>query len=670
MSPLYGATPQEWDHFSLILGLTSDLLPVVSNPDATISPQSKLQTLGKIPSRYNQAGQVAGFANWTRKEGTSAEVAVYRNVPDYGICIQTRHVRALDVDIDGNQVLAADIHEFVARTLAQVLPCRRRADSSKFLLAFILDGEYSKRIIHTDQGDIEFLANGQQFVAVGTHPSGTKYEWAGGLPDDIPVLDAIQFEELWRRLTEAYATDGTSDVTVPTIRHTKITEAAQNDPIAQSLFDKGVVIATERDGRLHIVCPFEAEHTTGRDVSSTTYFPAFTGGFERGHFRCLHAHCGGRTDADFLSELGLSTGSDANEFEVSVPNDNVVVSSPSDAKYVFQSWADFINAKPPTWHVKGVLPEAALVVIYGAPSTGKTFFALDLGFAVAQGVPWRGLRVKQGTVAYIAAEDAQGVRMRAKAYADEHKVSSMPFYILGAAPNFRDFADMTQVAKAAVALGDVSLIFVDTWSRALAGGDENSAKDVGEAVTLCAKLHRATGATIVLIHHSGKDTSKGARGSTALLGACDAEIEVSRMENDREAQVTKLKNAQDGGRYAFRLRVVPVGLDDDGDVVSSCVLEHVAAGDKPVGHKDNRTGPNEDLYLAALDAVPVKDRLALEVYDAAVADKMLVAPGASLRSVKGNMDRAVESLKKKGRIEHYGENNKFVKRVGENNADL
>ena len=645
----YGATPQEWDHFSLLLGLTEDLLPVVSNPDAEISPQSKMRSLGKTPSRFNSHGQVAGIANWTQKIGTSEEVSMYRNVPDYGICIQTRRVRALDVDIDGNNVIAKDIHDKINDTLAQALPCRRRADSSKFLLAFILDGEYPKRVIRTDYGIIEFLANGQQFIAAGTHPNGARYEWADGLPEDIPVLDAATFERLWAILVEAYATDGTSDVAVPTIRHTKIKEAAQNDPVAQSLYDLGIVKTAERDGRLHIACPFEDEHTAGGDDSATTYFPAFTGGYSRGHFSCLHAHCGGRSDGDFLAALGLSAGADAGEFAVEVPSRSETTTAPTESKYTFQPWQDFINAKPPSFHVKGVLPQAALAVIYGAPSSGKTFLAMDIGFAVAQGVPWRGLKTIQGTVAYIAAEDSHGVRMRAKAYAQEHKVEHMPFYILGAAPNFRDFDDMTQVAKAVVALGDVSLIFVDTWARALAGGDENSAKDVGEAVTLCAKLNRATGATVILIHHSGKDSTKGARGSTALLGACDAEIEVTRNINDRIAKVTKVKNSVDGMEYGFKLRIVPVGVDDDNEVVTSCVVEHTAAVHRV---PSEAKGAVEKLVLRVLNDLAIGGA----VHVAALIDGVVVQlphdEGSGKRDARRqHVLRAISKLSDKGALE-------------------
>ena len=620
MSEPYGATPQEWDQFSLMLGLTADLLPVVSNPNAEISPQSKMRSLGKTPSRFNSHGQVAGIANWTQKQSTAAEVAAWREVPDLGICIQTRSVRALDVDIDGNNVIAKDIHDKINDTLAQALPCRRRADSSKFLLAFILDGEYPKRVIRTDYGIIEFLANGQQFIAAGTHPNGARYEWADGLPEDIPVLDAATFEKLWAILAEAYASDGTSDVAIPTIRHTKLKEATSNDSIAQSLIDLGVVTATERDGRLHIVCPFESEHTAGGDTSATTYFPAFTGGYERGHFSCLHAHCQGRTDGDFLTALGLSAGADAGEFEVTAPEvlEQKEGEVYSKNKYTFAPWQDFINAKPPTFHIKGVLPEAELAVIYGDSGSGKTFLALDMGFAVARGEPWRGLRTKQGAVAYIAAEDAHGVRMRARVYAQENHLTDAPLYILGASPNFGEFDDMTAIAKAVVALGPVSLIFVDTWARVLAGKDENSAEDVTAVISLCAKLYRATGATIVIIHHSGKDASKGARGSSVLRAAADCEIEVTRCDDDREAEIKKLKNYKDGERFGFKLRIVPVCTDDDGDVVTSCVLDHVAAQARKVTRSEPK-GAIEKIVLRAVDDLSIGGPVAtVEVIDAAV----------------------------------------------------
>jgi hypothetical protein len=171
----WGASPADWTHLAERLGLLADLLPVVSNPDATISPSSKLRDLGKTPSRYDVHGQVVGIPKWTQHQATERDVQRWSASPDLGVCVQTRRVRAIDVDI-GDQVKAREVLELLG--LAVALPMRRRANSGKCLLVFDMPGEFAKRIIRTADGIIEFLATGQQFIAVGTHPSGARYEWS------------------------------------------------------------------------------------------------------------------------------------------------------------------------------------------------------------------------------------------------------------------------------------------------------------------------------------------------------------------------------------------------------------------------------------------------------------------------------------------------------------
>jgi len=176
----YGATPEEWDHFSKVLGLTEDLLPVVSNPKAVLSSKSSLTSLGKTPSLYNEHRQVVGIQKWPDHVATSEDIARWSAEPDYGICIITRNIRALDVDVEDPQ--SAEAIRGVLREMGWDCPERTRDNSSKFLVMFPLPGNLSKRVIPVEGGNIEFLATGQQFVACGTHPSGSRYEWKGGLP--------------------------------------------------------------------------------------------------------------------------------------------------------------------------------------------------------------------------------------------------------------------------------------------------------------------------------------------------------------------------------------------------------------------------------------------------------------------------------------------------------
>lgn len=227
-APVYGATPDDWTHFDLLLGLTADLLPVVSNPHAEISPDSKMSDLGKVPSRYNRARKVAGISAWTKHAAKGDEITRWSKEPDYGICLQCREVRALDIDV-ADPAAAMPIRIFIQMFLNKNLPFRYRTNSGKSLMAFRLPGEFSKRRFKVEGGVIEFLATGQQFIAVGTHPSGVRYEWAGGLPDDFPALTAEQFETLWTALLDQFAIEDVKpDRVAP--RGADTTPAAPIDP--------------------------------------------------------------------------------------------------------------------------------------------------------------------------------------------------------------------------------------------------------------------------------------------------------------------------------------------------------------------------------------------------------------------------------------------------------
>lgn len=315
MTAPWGAQPDDWNHFARTLGLESDLLPVVSNPGAKISPQSKMRDLGKTPSRYNQAHEVVGLPGWTSHVATDRDVGRWSRDSDLGICLQTRVVRAIDIDI-ADPVRAAAVRELIELMVA--LPRRRRAATGKCLLAFRMPGEFTKRIIRTADGIIEFLANGQQFIAVGTHPSGTRYEWVDGdgvigLPAEIPELTPAEFECLWQGLVDAFALpDGESRVRngmVPT-RPRSVDDL--RDPVVAWLDENGWVQEYERDGKVHVRCPWEADHTSDSGPSASSWFPAGVGGFAQGHYRCLHAHCASRTDGDFLEAIGYG----ASDFDV------------------------------------------------------------------------------------------------------------------------------------------------------------------------------------------------------------------------------------------------------------------------------------------------------------------------------------------------------------------
>jgi hypothetical protein len=323
----WGASPTEWEHFTR-LGLTADLLPVVSNPKAVIAGNSSLRALGKTPSMYNRAGEAVGIPKWTTHSSTDRDVKRWQANGDLGICLQTRTVRAIDVDIDDPETADA-VAWWVETVLGHELPARCRGDSRKFLLALNMPGEFVKRVIHTAHGAIEFLATGQQFIACGTHPKGQRYEWRGGLPSEIPSVTPAQFEELWSLLAKEFAIEPV--VTGRGLSKRPLLPRNSDDikdPVVSFLEQTGWVKGWQRDGRVDVRCPWESDHTTESADSATTWFPAGVGGFEQGHFRCLHAHCEHRSDQEFLEEVGYI----ADAFEVVVTGSAAVDGTPAEGE--------------------------------------------------------------------------------------------------------------------------------------------------------------------------------------------------------------------------------------------------------------------------------------------------------------------------------------------------
>ncbi len=298
----YGASPEEWAHLDLVLGLTADLLPVVSNPAAPISPNSKMKGVGKTPSMYNQARQVVGVADWTQRQSTSRDIERWMKEPDYGICIQTRHLRALDIDVDDEEK-AGEIAVRAAQLLCEQgeqLRLRYRSNSGKKLLAFYVEGDLYKRSFKCDGGLVEFLATGQQFVAVGTHTSGTRYEWAGGLPHDFPTISEHNFERMWRVLCQEFAIEPPASAQA----RKRGDDLGIGDPVVDWLEEKWETFGYGGQGQLFVTCPWKDGHSSDSGETEAAWFPAGTGGYAQGHFKCLHASCANRADEDFLDAVG------------------------------------------------------------------------------------------------------------------------------------------------------------------------------------------------------------------------------------------------------------------------------------------------------------------------------------------------------------------------------
>lgn len=221
--------------------------------------------------------------------------------------------------------------------------------------------------------------------------------------------------------------------------------------------------------------------------------------------------------------------------------------------------------------IKNVLSRSSYAEVYGAPGEGKTFIVLDMGYHVAAGREWMGHKVHAGPVLYLGYEGRGGLVARAKALRQHYGDAQVPFYVTAGAPfNIRTVEGRQALGTLIAEMpAKPALIVFDTFAKALMGGDENSAQDVGAFNNAVEALIDATGACVLVVHHSGKDKSKGARGSSALLGAIDTEIQV-----DEGMVITqKQRDMQEADPLGFTLATLVVGMDSDGDEQTSCVVQ-------------------------------------------------------------------------------------------------
>jgi hypothetical protein len=235
---------------------------------------------------------------------------------------------------------------------------------------------------------------------------------------------------------------------------------------------------------------------------------------------------------------------------------------------------DLLNTPPLRWLVRGVLPAHGLACMYGASGSGKSFLALDVCAAVAGGVEWFNCRVTRAPVVYVALEGEHGFLQRVNAW-QRHHGKSVPANLRFVIQPFdlrssSDLAELGDAIKSSGASG--GLLVIDTLNRAAGGADENSSKDMGDIIHAAKELQTLLGGTVLLIHHSGKDLTKGLRGHSSLYAALDSAIEVRRDGDRREWTIAKSKDDGDSATYPFHLEVVGIGIDEHGDQLTSCAV--------------------------------------------------------------------------------------------------
>jgi 5S rRNA maturation endonuclease (ribonuclease M5) len=242
-----------------------------------------------------------------------------------------------------------------------------------------------------------------------------------------------------------------------------------------------------------------------------------------------------------------------------VPDAKAAIESQDDY-FLTQKPGELKRMPPVEWLVDGLLTQYGFSVMYGAPASGKSFIALDMALSVATGRPWQGQPVKQSAVCYIAAEGGGGFGKRIASWDAHNGVNSddAPMFLINTAIKFREEDDVTKLLATIDKVAEnedvkFGLVIVDTVARALLGGDENSATDMGLFVEACDAIKAHTGGAVMGVHHAGKDATRGMRGSTALLGGVETSLMVSKSEEYVILRTEKQKDAEPMGDVVMKL---------------------------------------------------------------------------------------------------------------------
>ncbi len=261
---------------------------------------------------------------------------------------------------------------------------------------------------------------------------------------------------------------------------------------------------------------------------------------------------------------------------------------------------DDLAALPPLeWRVRGVLPAVGVAALFGPSASGKSFLGFDLAAFIAEGRDWFGRRVKAAPVVYLALEGEAGFKLRAEAW-EQANGRTLPPGLRLVLQGFKLAGDVPDLAAAILAaVGAGAVVFVDTLNASAPGMDENGPADAGLILESAKALQRLTAGLVVLVHHTGKDASKGMRGHSSLFAAMDGAIEVTRDGDRREWKVAKSKDGADGEAHPFRLEPVNLAPDDEGEAVTSCVVRR---DDSPEDATRSRLpkGGNQKVVLDAL----------------------------------------------------------------------
>lgn len=288
-------------------------------------------------------------------------------------------------------------------------------------------------------------------------------------------------------------------------------------------------------------------------------------------------------------------------------------------KHVSEMINDFQNID---WRLHGFIEDRSLSMLFGAPSSGKSFLSVDIACCIATGISWHGHKVKKGRVLYIAGEGNRGYQARCLAWSISNGVSlddaPLSFSTRGislADPEAIAALDY-EISEMKIQTGETPcLIIIDTLARTMVG-DENSTRDMATFIKQLDNLKELYDCAILLVHHTGHSDQSRARGSTVLKGALDSEFRVSKDQKGFiRLECTKMKEAEAPESLAFKLSDVQLPfIDENGNTITKAAIESVVYNET-MRISSSRLGKNQQLAVDTLGKLISEQRAGLSSQD-------------------------------------------------------
>lgn len=533
-----------------------------------------------------------------------------------GVGIITDHTLvAIDFDdIKDNPNRAAS--DALLDRLLQLIPgaAVRRGDptGSKWLVPVRTKAPCARARTLTDASGrkMQIIANRGQFVAFGNHdsknPFGSlnEYSWSNwdalaalrGAPEVADVI-ALAAE---LGFTGAEPTDVANLSIIQDLKPTDVAVQAMVKSMANSALDglrergrDGTITGTavmstasrvapavhwgllEEDAIIDAACAHGRDPDDNQGKAGRTYREEV----ERGLNNPLDSH--------EILELVRSAAPAPSTFDHIDPS-QFTAAPPAQQQQVagfrFISPFDTANDNTNPWVVRRLLRAGYTASIYAPPKAGKSTMTTDLAFHIATGKAWQGHEVKRAVPVLYITERPYQIKSSMRALASRHGVKPNNVMIIERACLISDPAFMGNMLATFESFKDAvgeypGVLVFDTFAKAAAGMDENSASDIAIANMKLRDIQATHPQLLILtVGHTGKDSAKGERGSNATMGDRDLGLEV--VQHDGGARSCRIAYANeleaDKSIATFNITADKIGEDSDGEGIFGMVIEPAA----------------------------------------------------------------------------------------------